>query len=384
MKKLFLLILPLAFIVGMPQAHAAIPYAKFEVSGWIPYWRSATGTQQFLENFSKFQEINPFGYTVKSDGRLADTMKLTEAPWPDMQKLASAARIRFVPTVMWSDGQAIHNVLSNPTLRAAHIQDIVNVVYKNNFDGIDIDYEAKFAETQPYFSQFLKELYKAMGPKWVECDIEARTPADSRANTTPDNPKDYANDYKAVAKYCDRVHIMTYDQASVDRKLVSMATGPYKPVADPVWVEKVIRLAMKDIPKQKITIGVATYGYEYKVTPISGGYDYKFLWAFNPRYATDLAAQLGITPQRTSSGELSFIYRPQNVEPETNVNAASAFTSIAQAAGTALDQSFNLAWWSDAQAIKDKVALAKKLGVRGVSIFKIDGGADPNLFTVLP
>jgi spore germination protein YaaH len=141
---------------------------------------------------------------------------------------------------------------------------------------------------------------------------------------------------------------------------------------------------MKDIPKQKITIGVATYGYEYKVTPISGGYDYKFLWAFNPRYATDLAAQLGITPQRTSSGELSFIYRPQNVEPETNVNAASAFTSIAQAAGTALDQSFNLAWWSDAQAIKDKVALAKKLGVRGVSIFKIDGGADPNLFTVLP
>ena len=39
--------------------------------------------------------------------------------------------------------------------------------------------------------------------------------------------------------------------------------------------------------------------------------------------------------------------------------------------------------WSDAQAIKSKIDLAKKLGVRGVAIFKIDGGEDPAMWEIL-
>jgi peptidoglycan hydrolase-like protein with peptidoglycan-binding domain len=39
--------------------------------------------------------------------------------------------------------------------------------------------------------------------------------------------------------------------------------------------------------------------------------------------------------------------------------------------------------WSDAEAIKQKMELAKELGVRGVAIFKIDDGQDPELWNVL-
>jgi spore germination protein YaaH len=46
--------------------------------------------------------------------------------------------------------------------------------------------------------------------------------------------------------------------------------------------------------------------------------------------------------------------------------------------------SFNVVWWSDGQAIKDKIALAKKLGVRGIAVFKIDGGEDQALWDFLP
>jgi peptidoglycan hydrolase-like protein with peptidoglycan-binding domain len=40
--------------------------------------------------------------------------------------------------------------------------------------------------------------------------------------------------------------------------------------------------------------------------------------------------------------------------------------------------------WSDAEAVKAKAELAKQLGVRGIAIFKIDGGQDPALWSVLP
>ena len=44
---------------------------------------------------------------------------------------------------------------------------------------------------------------------------------------------------------------------------------------------------------------------------------------------------------------------------------------------------FNLVDWPDAASIAQKIALAKKLGVRGIAIFKLDGGQDPNIWNVL-
>ena len=60
-------------------------------------------------------------------------------------------------------------------------------------------------------------------------------------------------------------------------------------------------------------------------------------------------------------------------------------TNISQnaTASTSLQTAFRYLVWSDAKAIADKVALAKKLGVRGVAIFKIDGGEDPAMWDVL-
>src|SRR4051812_35424888 len=96
-KKTLPLFLFLLLMLLPSRSQAAI-YAPFEVSGWIPYWRSATGTAQFLQNIDSFKEINPFGYTVKKDGTLADTFGLTQAPWPALQMLAKAKQIRFIPT----------------------------------------------------------------------------------------------------------------------------------------------------------------------------------------------------------------------------------------------------------------------------------------------
>ena len=365
-----------------------------EISGWIPWWRTATGTLDAIAHIDAFSELSPFGFTVKNDGTLSDQMHIDSAPWQLLMKIAREKNVKIIPTVTWSDGNMIDAILRSPKRRKAHIGEIVNVMNQYGFDGIDIDYEAKKAGTKNYFSQFLKELYTATGDKLVVCTIEARTPLDSRFSKIPKDIQ-YANDFAAINKYCDRVRIMAYDQGSIDLKLNDAAPWAYLPVADPKWVEKTVMLAAKTISKKKISIGVATYGYESEVTPLTEGYAYDILWSFGPNYALNLAKELGITPWRNIAGEMNFMYIPtttapalpqtENASQSNNVALATTSVEISTAAATTTMKNtpFRMMWWSDASAIRDKVLLAKKLGVRGIAIFKIDGGEDPAIWDAI-
>jgi len=382
--------------VSVGSASTAAHTGALEFSGWIPYWRSATGTKDVIPHLSGLTSVMPFGYTMKKDGTLADTARLTEEPWTSFIAAAKKNKVRVIPTVMWGDGETIHKILSNATTRVALEDEIANAVKVNGFDGIDIDFEAKKHETIDYFSLFLKGLYQRMGNKWVYCTIEARMPLTDRYSpgaTIPADATDYANDYKEINKYCDRVEIMAYDQGTIALRLNKARTAPYAPISDPAWVESLITLAAKDIDKKKIIIGVPTYGYEYTVTQISGSsYKYKVLWPFNYRYATDIAAKLNITPTRNSAGEMGFSYDPNRLVATAPTGSDSTQTqqiivssAVTQNAGSsgATGQPFNYLSWSDAKAIADKVALAKKLGVRGVAVFKFDGGEDQAMWGVL-
>ncbi len=392
---------PSAVTIRTPASAPTSSNAAFEVGGWIPYWRTATGTKDVLPHLGNMTEISPFGYTMKTDGTLFDAAKLSEEPWTSFIAEAKKNKVRVVPTVMWGNGDTIHAILSDDDARVALEDEIAATVNAQNFDGIDIDFESKLAETSTYFAQFLKGLSQRLGKKWLYCSIEARTPLDSRYDSTP--PPDatmYANDYTAIGRYCDRVEIMAYDQGAIDLKLNHSRAAPYIPVSDPAWVEKVLRVAADSIPKNKLILGIATYGYEYSVTPLSEyGYRYDREWAFNPRYAVELATSQGITPIRNSAGELSFIYKPTeataaigsttpaSTTPNTTFTNTPGIPSTIYSQATIASQfppPFNIVWWSDSEAIQDKVNLAQALGIRGVSIFKFDGGEDQNLWNVLP
>lgn len=386
MKRFFVAVLFVAVFLLPQGAEAAAQ--KFEISGWVPYWRAASGTADVLPHLEQLTEVNPFSYTVHPDGTLEDTAQLAEESWKSFLAAAKKKGVRVVPTIMWSDAEAMHRILSNQKTRIALEDEITATVMQNGWDGIEIDFEGRRAETKNYFSMFLKGLYWRMGQKWVMCDIEARTPLDSRyAGQPPKEAGVYANDYVEINKYCDRVKLMTYDQGTIDIKLNAARQAPYIPLSDPGWVEKVVLEAGKTIKKSKLMIGIPTYGYEWEVTPASQyGYSFKQQWAFSPAYATKLAAQLGITPTRNASGEISFSYTPaftptpQTDEVSNTTPIPAGFTTSAPAAVAAATTPFRLVWWSDAQAVADKVALAKKLGVRGVAVFKLDGGADPAMW----
>ncbi len=389
--SLRLLLTIFALLIAFPS----VSFGKeLEVSGWIPYWKVPEGTKDARDHLDVIDVLHPFGYTIKSDGKLNDLAGVTKTKWRRLFKEAKKEKVKVVPTITTSNGVLVHEILSDPKKRAAHIKEIVKLVSKRKFDGININYEGKQHATREYFSLFLKELKTALKGKELSCAVESRTPLDSLYKVIPDNIE-YLNDYDAIGRVCDRVEIMTYDQQRADIKLNDLKGGlPYMPVSDADWVRKVAELAVKHIPREKIMLGVPTYGVEWEVTVAPNWFkSYKRLWSLNPRYGWEQAEAYGITPSRTSSGEMGFTYvattspffdinyvNLDRVVPEGDEAALKSLQYVARTGGNVL---VNYVTWSDAPAIMSKVQIAKELGLAGIAIFKIDGGEDQNLWDLL-
>jgi spore germination protein YaaH len=364
------LLLPFLFLCCFSTTYAG---TSFSTAAWIPYWKKNDGASTTLANITSFTEISPFSYEVTDTGSLKDASHIREEPWTSLIADAKKRGIKVYPSILWIDRDAMEKILNNKKERKLHIEEIVSEVLYYKFDGIDIDYEGKSAETREGFSAFLKELSTSLkkNKKQLICTIEARTPIDSRyLKVTKELLAriEYSNDFKAIGKYCDKVRFMTYDQIDGDVKLSTFYKSElYRPVADIAWVKKVLTLALKDIPAHKIVVGVATYGYKYEYTQTATGITYKKIGSMNYKYAEELAKSLSITPTRNKAGELQFTY--------------ASTTDISNKNPGVMKNYF--VTYSDSVAIAEKIRIAKLYNLGGVAVFKIDGAQDPNVFNVI-
>jgi spore germination protein YaaH len=388
-----LIVLIILLAVASP-AHAE---TDLEVSGWIPYWRDAEGIKDAKKHIDEIDVLYPFAFTVKSDGDLSDLADLDAKDWKSLKKTAKTEDVLVIPTVMSSSGEQIHKILSDTTLRTHHVKEIAHMVEKGDFDGVDIDYESKKAETILYFSLFLAQLKAELGDKVLSCTLEARTPPDSLYRNPPATVT-YSNDYASLNVICDRVVLMAYDQQRADLKANDFRKGePYVPVADPLWVEKVVKLALESFPEEKVVLGIPTYGRHWAVTVAPEWYrDYKSIGALNMPDMKDVAKENKVTPSRNDAGEMSFTYLPKNtdkkvvravkrmsVDNDTTKGMRIAAQALAYANKTGKEVVFNIGWYSDGGAVIDKIELAEKYGLRGISLFKIDGEEDQKIWKYL-
>lgn len=354
-NTIFLLLL-LLFPISLFAQTKTTTIQPFTYSAWVAYWDKATSTSIVISNINKLDIVSPFSYTVEADGTIIDSMYLLKEPWTSLYSasLKSSKKTKIIPTIAWQKGSEIHATLSDVAKRKNHVNDILRLVERNNLAGIEIDYEGKIYETKDGFSAFLTELSTGLhkNNKILICDIEARTPPKDRIPNGTTTPL-YVNDYKVIGKQCDEVRLMTYDQRDDDRTLNKTRSefSYYAPVADPAWVEKVVTLAAKDIPKSKIIVGIPTYGNVFKIWLDNNKVQQiSHVRSITYKEALKLASENGIYPARGQTGERTFHYTKDKVEYTVS--------------------------FQDAESIRIKIALAKKLGVKGVALFKIDERAD--------
>ena len=388
MTRFFAVFLAIALLAPAQFVGAA---SSMEVSGWVPWWQETMGLKSATKQLSKLDSVYAFAFEVESDGSLIDKAGLDERNWENFFRSAKRADVEVIPSIMWSDGDSIHRVLSDEEKRADHIDEIVEMVEDGDFDGVNIDYESKLAETNPYFSMFLEELKEELDNKLLTCAIEARTPPESLYRTVPAN-LEYANDYDEIAKHCDIVELMTYDQQRADLDMNDLRKGePYMPVADTAWVEKVLQLALEDIPADKIRLGVPTYGRQWTVTVAPEWYrDYTSKGAINLPDAKELAKENNVEEGRNAAGETSFTYFDEKspfkildalpVPDGTRAGFEAAAKALLFANFTKMDVPVEMVWYSDAAAVSEKVDLIEKYALNGIAIFKIDGEEDQGIW----
>lgn len=385
--QLYVGLLLLGFLLVPAVAHGA----DQEVAAWIPWWSEEAGSESALKNIKKLDIIYPFVFEVNTDGTLRNRVDFDDDHWENLFEESEDRDVDVIPSIMWFDGESIDSVLGDKDKRKKHINEIVRMVSKYGFAGVNIDYESKLSETKDDFSIFLKELNAALKKGKLTCTIEARTPPDSRWKEIP-KVIEYANDYKAMNKYCDWVEIMAYDQQRADLKLNEVRRGvPYMPVADSKWVEKVLDLALKELDADKVMLGVPTYGRAWDVTVAPEWYrDYTQVASLNHPRIKELSKKYKSPIGRTEGGEALISYFPDDSvwrvldKLPTPKGTPKGFEAAAKALEAAtqgkVETTVRFVTWSDAKAIKDKIDLVEKYDLRGTAIFKIDGEEDSGIW----
>ncbi len=166
------------------------------------------------------------------------------------------------------------NAASTPENRAIFIKNIVDVVEKYHFDGIDLDWEypgwftpTKKDDEADEFNALCKELNEA---------LKAKNPAYLLTAAIPGGAEGFKRyDLKECSKHLDFIHIMTYDLEASSK--VYHHTALYanlgKATATNAAVHESVELfKLKGVPQEKIVIGIAFYGkYTKPSTSVNGG-----------------------------------------------------------------------------------------------------------------
>jgi len=229
----------------------SINKAKYRASigAWVPYWDEKNVEKSFKANKRILNEISPYWYFVKTDGKLYATAKFNLA----LIREAKKEDIKVIPMVSNNfDGAMISKIINNKKLRKIHVDQLVNKILVRDLDGVDLDYEGLLQKDRKMYAQFIKilaaKLHKHGKILSVTLQAKVKTPGYTSATK--------AQDWAKIGKYADRLRVMAYDY--------HWKTGSPGPIAPRSWVEEVAKFAKTKIESRKIILALGTYGYYWK------------------------------------------------------------------------------------------------------------------------
>lgn len=273
----------------------------------------------------------PFSYTANSDGTI-NAPYLAEVP--AIAKANGAALMLVVTNI---ENGAFSETLAGNVLSDLAVQDTLlnNILAEAEAQGVftDIHFDFEFipAANREDYSAFLTRAATFFRPKGylVSAALAPKTSAAQSGQWYE------AHDYRAIGEAVDFVVIMTYEWG--------YSGGPPMPVSPIGPVERVLRYALTEMPASKILMGQNLYGYDWTLPYVQG----------NPQ-ARALSPQVAIEIARNNRAAILYDYNAE----------APYFNYTAQG-------SRHIVWFEDARSIQAKLDLLRRLGLRGISYWRL-------------
>jgi spore germination protein len=312
--------------------------SKKEVVGfYAENWASDTASLNSLQQHGDMiNVVSPFWSTINEDGTITSRSTNNRDA---VMRYARENRVKV--TLLLNNAKSgtssvpIHHLLSNSQRRSDAVANIEEHVKANGFDGVNIDFEMVPPEDRDYVTQFMQELSDRLRPSGYTVAMSVFPKKDESTNDVA-----IAYDYKALANYVDQIVVMTYDNHGE-------WSGPGS-VADITWVEDNLKYALQFIPKQKIYLGIAAYGYDWSATGVQ-------------------------TVTYSDAMEQAAKY---NTAISWDPASKSSYYTYVDSAGQ------HQVWFENSRSLAYKLDLVNKYDIKGVAIWRL-GQEDPGYWQVL-
>ena len=357
-------VLPLVRKLPSATPNVAGQPAVCDASQYGPVENQAIESSYLFRNKDLMKEVMPFWYSLKSPTVIRDDYVSGNPSWPiaDTVCLMRRAGLQVIPTMTdGTDKLVLSGYLSNPTTRTTIVKTIVDLVMKNNFDGIDLDYEGfafvdgnnTWTKTAPLWVALVKELSVALHAKNKLLSVSTPYLYDPQ-----EKQKGYfVYAWADIASSIDRLRIMTYDY-SVARP------GPMGPLA---WTEKTIKYAISVMSPAKVYVGLPGYGRDW-ITSVKGKCPTSAppgliggakAATFKMNYAATKAAIDGAIPTfNTEYSEATYSYT-QSYNGLSTTGAATTCTVN------------RTVWYQNARSFADRMALVAKYRLGGAAMWTL-------------
>ena len=343
-------------VAGQPVICDASQYGSVE--------NQAIESSYLFANKDLMKEVMPFWFSLKSPTVIRDDYVTGNPSWPmaDTVCLMRRAGLQVIPTMTdGTDKLVLSGYLSNATTRTTLVKTIVDLVMKNNFDGIDLDYEGfafvdgntSWSKTAPRWIAFIKELSVA---------LHANNKLLSVSTPYLYNPSEaqkgyYVYAWADIASSIDRLRIMTYD-FSVAKP------GPMGPLS---WTEKTIQYAISVMPASKVYMGLPGYGRDW-ITSVKGKCPTSAppgliggakAATFKMNYAEAKAAIDGAVP--TFNEQYS----------EATYSYAQSYNGLSATGASTACTVNRTVWYQNARSYADRMGLVAKYRIGGAAIWTL-------------
>lgn len=354
----------------------------------MPYWFTTPAKPQGITaavaNADLLTEVSPFWYSATAGGPNGVQIILNpnftngaaNEAWA-MGQLRGAG-LKVLPSIADGTGKGrMAALLADPTRRAAHIQEIVNLVATKGYDGIDLDYEGfafndgrdSWAATQPLWRAFITELAAALHAQGKLLAVTIPPPCSMSGQCGPTSGY-WVYDFANIAQQADRVRIMAYDYS------VS-GIGPIAPMP---WVQAIVAYAASAAPPQRVQIGVPTYGRAW-TKKVAGKYQLSGTCPTSGKAYQSLTSMASVTDAEIP-GALAAVGVPEgaiqwdavNQESYVEYDKSVTWTDDAGAAQTCVAR--RIMYWVGPQAVLARTQLVGTYGIAGAAYWTI-GGEDP-------